>query len=69
MPSVSWLPIVSTGLRLVSGSWKIIRDLGAPNAAHLGLGEGEQVATAEEDAPVLDAAGRFRQEPRDGKAE
>ena len=44
-----------------------VRDLVAPDAAQLGFGEGEQVATAEEDAPVLDAAGRFREEPRQGK--
>ena len=36
-PSVSCRPMVSTGLSEVIGSWKIMRDLAAPDAAHLVL--------------------------------
>ena len=37
-------PTVSTGLRLVIGSWKIMRDVVAADVAHLALGELQQVA-------------------------
>ena len=68
MPSVSWVPIVRTGLRLVSGSWKTIAISSPRTWRSSSSAEREQVAAAEEDATALDPAGGPRQQPGEGEA-
>ena len=46
--SAIWLPTVSTGLSAVIGSWKIIARPVAAHAAHLALGQRQQVAALEQ---------------------
>ena len=55
--SMIWRPMVSTGLSEVIGSWKIIADVAAADARASLVGDFEQVAALEQDAPVDDAAG------------
>ena len=64
--SAIWSPMVSTGLRLVIGSWKIIAIVVAANLPHVGFGQRQQFAAFEPDA-ALDAAALLRDEPHDGQ--
>ncbi len=59
------VPMVSTGLRLVIGSWKIIEILWPRMLAHLLVGERGQLAPVEAHRAGDDAAGLRRDQPQD----
>ena len=57
--SAIWSPTVNTGFSAVIGSWKMSAMPAPRTAPHLALGERQQVAALEIDAPAEDAAGRL----------
>ena len=63
--SAIWSPTVSTGLRLVIGSWKIIEILLPRIDRICGSPILQQVLALEVDVAALDAAGRHGDEPHD----
>ena len=60
-------PIERTGLSEVIGSWKIMAISRPRTLAHLLVGELEQIAALEQDAPADDAAGGLGEQPHDGQ--